>query len=68
MCDLHLLEGIRWDHKPATRTQITPILGMKLPVGTYMIIAINKEQGLQKTFRVTIRPKKTTTVFKKLSP
>ncbi len=29
MCDLHVLEGIRWDHKPATRTQITPILGIR---------------------------------------
>jgi serine/threonine protein kinase len=47
---------------------ITPLLSVKLPVGSHKITAVNKERGLQKTFRVTIRSKKTTTLFKKLAP
>jgi len=47
---------------------ITPLMGVKLPTGTYKVTAVNKEQGLKKTFKITIRSKKTTTVYKKLSP
>jgi hypothetical protein len=46
---------------------ITPIMGAKLPAGTHKVTAVNKEQGLKKTFKITIRSKKTTTVHKKLS-
>jgi serine/threonine-protein kinase len=46
---------------------ITPIMGVKLPAGTHKVTAVNKEQGLKKTFKITIRSKKTTTVHKKLS-
>jgi hypothetical protein len=46
---------------------ITPIMGVKLPAGTHKVTAVNKEQGLKKTFKITIRPKKTTTVHKNLS-
>ena len=41
---------------------------MKLPTGTHKVTAVNKEQGLKKTFKITIQPKKTTTIYKKLSP
>jgi serine/threonine-protein kinase len=47
---------------------ITPLHGVKLPAGTHKLTAVNKEQGLKKTFKVTIRPRKTTTVHKNLSP
>jgi len=46
---------------------ITPLIGVKLPTGTHKVTAVNKEQGLKKTFQITIRSKKTTTVYKKLS-
>ena len=47
---------------------ITPLMGIKLPAGTHKITAVNKEQGLKKTFKITIRPRKTTTIHKKLAP
>ena len=43
-------------------------MGVKLPAGTHKVTAVNKEQGLKKTFKITIRPKKTTTIHKKLAP
>jgi hypothetical protein len=46
---------------------ITPLMGVKLPAGTHKVTAVNKEQGLKKTFKITIRSKKTTTIHKKLS-
>jgi len=46
---------------------ITPIMGAKVPAGTHKVTAVNKEQGLKKTFKITIRSRKTTTIHKKLS-
>ncbi len=45
---------------------MTPLLGVKLPVGTHTLTATNKNRGLVKKIKVTIRPGKTTTLRLKL--
>jgi hypothetical protein len=66
---------LRMDTKPWSVVYIgkkklgtTPLVGVKLPAGTHKITAVNQEQGLKKTFKITIRPRKTTTISKKLTP
>jgi eukaryotic-like serine/threonine-protein kinase len=46
---------------------ITPLLGIKLPVGVHTLTASNQGRGLKKTFKVTIQPGKTTTLRLKLT-
>jgi eukaryotic-like serine/threonine-protein kinase len=45
---------------------MTPLLGVRLPVGTHTLTATNKNRGLVKKIKVTIRPGKTTTLRLKL--
>ena len=47
---------------------MTPLANVKLPAGRHRLIAVNKEKGIRKSFYVTIRAGKTTTVRKKLMP
>ena len=46
---------------------MTPLLGVKLPVGTHTLTAVNSTKDIRKTFKVTIRPRKTTTLRVKLT-
>jgi len=45
---------------------MTPLLGVKLPVGKHTLKATNKSRGLEKKIKITIRPGKTTTLRVKL--
>jgi eukaryotic-like serine/threonine-protein kinase len=45
---------------------ITPILGARLKPGTHKLKLVNSQMKIDKTIRVTIRPGRTTKLFKKL--
>ncbi len=48
------------------RLGITPLLKVRLPSGRHRLRLVNTETGLKRSLSVTIRPGKTTTLFKKL--
>jgi len=45
---------------------ITPLLGVKLPAGRHRLRLTNPQIGVEKTISVTIRPGKTSKLFRKL--
>jgi eukaryotic-like serine/threonine-protein kinase len=45
---------------------ITPLLKIRLKVGKHKLTAINRELGIKKTIIVTIRPRRTTKLFRKI--
>jgi len=45
---------------------ITPLLKIRLIAGKHRLTAVNRDQGIKKTIIVTIRPRKTTKLFRKI--
>ncbi|HUU00412.1 MAG TPA: serine/threonine-protein kinase [Myxococcota bacterium] len=44
------------------RLGMTPLLGVKLPAGTYTLTAVNESKNLSRTFKVTIQAGRTTSL------
>lgn len=43
---------------------ITPLLGVKLPVGTHTLRLVNQEEGIEKKVKISIEPGKTTSLLR----